>query len=131
MAFKCTCGVEHDVIPNDEHLRRIKAKEDANKQLREDLSAAQAKAKDADEVATLRTRIAEMTEAGARSAAFNEHGIAETVRKRFEVLYASDTADLEASARPAFADWLKLDTTKADPVLAPHFGKAGKASEAT
>jgi hypothetical protein len=132
MAFKCTCGIEHpDVVTKDEHTRRIAAKEEANKQLRESLVAAEAKAKDADEVGTLRTKLAELTEAGARSAAFTEHGIGDAVRRRFEVLYASDTAELEADKRPPFADWLKLDTTKADPVLMPHYGKAGKPGEAT
>lgn len=132
MAWKCAgCGAEADVVEKEEHVRRINAKETANKELKTQLADAEKRAAAAGtattELADLKAKYAAITERTERDAAFAAAGIAadEKIRGRFGVMYDADMAGKEEAERVPFAEWLVADDQKADPFLSPHYGKSG------
>lgn len=127
---KCSsCGVDNDiegVMLQSAHVERLKAKDDENKALRDELKTTGAKAREYDTAARERDEakgeLTKIRTAAERHQAFAEHGIAdEKARAGFEVLYSSHVAGLEDDKRPTFADWLKADDTRGHPLLAAHF----------
>jgi len=104
--------------------------------LKTDLATAQSKAGNYDAIIlerdTLKTTIAGLEQATARSALYAEHGIgaglegeqAARVRSTFEAIYASETAGIEDA--PTYADWIGADTgARAHPLLSGAFGSPG------
>lgn len=116
-----------NVVTQEDHVQRLKAKDELAKSLREELATASTAAKDAPAVALerdqLRSKVAQLEEGAVRGAAFDKAKINADpkVRDRFQRVYDSDMAGVAEADRKPFATWLEAAETKADPFLAPHY----------
>jgi hypothetical protein len=114
-------------MTQEAHESRLKAKGEEVRQLREALTAEQAKAQGFDSVVaerdTLRGELAAERERGTRFSAMAELGITDQKAiKGFESIYASEVAGLADDARPSFGDWLAADDgARAHPLLSGKF----------
>jgi hypothetical protein len=125
----CTKDVPN-VVTQEDHVKRLKAKDDLIAEVKAELVTASAVAKDAPAVALerdqLRSKVQQLEEGAVRGTAFDKAKISAEpkVRDRFQRVYDSEMAGLADDKRVPFATWLEAAETKADPFLAPHFGSA-------
>lgn len=119
-------------LSQEEHVERLAAKNEENKQLKAQLTAAQQAAKEASELKAERDRltaeISKRDRAAERAAAFDAAGIPNTpaIRKGFELVYDSEMSGIEKPA--AFNDWLGNDETQKHPLLSVHYAKPQQAA---
>ena len=115
MGVKCPhCSEElAGYVPQDELVRRLKAKDDALSELKTQARELAGLRERAAEAETLRAELLEIRGATEREAAYTTHGVVPDakIRDRLARVYRAEAEGVEGA--PSFADWLASEDTRA------------------
>lgn len=115
MAVKCPhCSEElAGYVPQDELVRRLKAKDDALSELKTQARELAGLRERAAEAEALRAELLEIRGASERDAAYTAHGVVADakIRDRLARVYRAEAEGVEGA--PSFSDWLASEDTRA------------------